>query len=118
MINGKTVMAVTLARGGSKGIPKKNVIDIHGKPLLQYTIDEVKKSKYIDQYIVSTDSTDIHNVCKNLDVKSFDRKPASDTQSTADGLLEVIISDINLYYNINILKVLLYQLIIFFIHII
>ena len=40
MINNKSVLAITLARGGSKGIPKKNIIDIHGKPLLQYTIDE------------------------------------------------------------------------------
>ena len=47
MINGKTVMGITLARGGSKGIPRKNVIDVNGKPLIQYTIDEVKKSKYI-----------------------------------------------------------------------
>ena len=89
MINGKTVMAVTLARGGSKGIPKKNVIDIHGKPLLQYTIDEVKKSKYIDQYIVSTDNVEIENLCSKLDTTYFQRQKASDTQSSAEALCEV-----------------------------
>ena len=90
MINDKSVLAITLARGGSKGVVKKNIVNINGKPLLQYTIDEVKKSKYIDNYIVSTDDDDIHDVCNKLDTKSFSRKPASDTQSTADGLLEVM----------------------------
>lgn len=90
MINGKSVIAITLARGGSKGIPKKNIIDVNGKPLLQYTVDEVKKSKFIDDYIVSTDDDKIHDVCRDLNVVSYHRKPASDTQTTADGLLEVI----------------------------
>jgi len=89
MINNKTILAITLARGGSKGIPKKNIIDINGKPLLQYTIDEVKKSKYIDQYIVSTDDTDIENLCKELDTTYFQRREASDTQSSAEALWEV-----------------------------
>jgi len=39
MINNKSVMAITLARGGSKRVPRKNVLDINGKPLVQYTID-------------------------------------------------------------------------------
>ena len=67
MINGKSVLAITLARGGSKGVVKKNITNLNGKPLLQYTTDEVKKSKYIDHYIVSTDDVEIENVCKKLD---------------------------------------------------
>ena len=63
MINGKSVLGITLARGGSKRVPKKNIKDINGKPLIQYTIDEVKKSKYIDRYIVSTEDMDIMKVC-------------------------------------------------------
>ena len=90
MINKKSILAITLARGGSKGVHKKNIADLNGKPLLQYTIDEVKKSKYIDNYIVSTDDIDIKNLCKKLDVNYFERKPASDTQTTSEGLLEVI----------------------------
>jgi|TARA_R100000152_G_C6766741_1_gene191804 CMP-N,N'-diacetyllegionaminic acid synthase len=89
MINNKSVLAITLARGGSKGIPKKNIIDIHGKPLLQYTIDEVKKSKYIDHYVVSTDDVEIENLCKKLKTTYFRRQKASDTQSSADALCEV-----------------------------
>ena len=90
MINGKTIMAITLARGGSKRVPKKNIVNINGKPLLQYTIDEVKKSKYIDNYIVSTDDKDIENLCRNLKTTYFQREPASDTQTTAEGLYEVV----------------------------
>jgi CMP-N,N'-diacetyllegionaminic acid synthase len=90
MINGKTVMGITLARGGSKGIPRKNVIDVNGKPLIQYTIDEVKKSKYIDNYIVSTDDEDIKNLCRELEQTYFDRSPVEDTQKSSDGLLEVL----------------------------
>ena len=90
MINGKTVMGITLARGGSKRVPQKNVIDVNGKPLIQYTIDEVKKSEYIDHYIVSTDDEDIKMVCRELEQTYFDRSPAEDTQKSADALLEVL----------------------------
>ena len=90
MINGKTVMGITLARGGSKRVPQKNVIDVNGKPLIQYTIDEVKKSEYIDHYIVSTDDEDIKLVCRELEQTYFDRSPAEDTQKSADALLEVL----------------------------
>ena len=90
MINGKTVMGITLARGGSKRVPRKNVIDVNGKPLIQYTIDEVKKSRYIDHYIVSTDDEDIKTLCRELEQTYFDRSPVEDTQKSSDGLLEVL----------------------------
>lgn len=90
MIEGKRVLAITLARGGSMGIPKKNIVDIFGKPLLQYTTEEVKKSSYIDEYLVSTDCDEIEKVCRKLQVKVFRRQKATDTQTTAVGLLEVL----------------------------
>lgn len=55
MLNGKKILAITLARGGSKGVPKKNIRDLCGKPLISYTISEAQKSAFIDKYIVSTD---------------------------------------------------------------
>lgn len=96
MISNKRVLAITLARSGSKRVPKKNIVDINGKPLLQYTTDEVKKSKYIDRYIVSTDDDEIMTVCNQLNIEKYRRKPADDKQTTADGLLEVI-NDIDRY---------------------
>ena len=64
MLNGKKILAVTLARGGSKGVPHKNIRDLCGRPLISYTIKEAEKSSYIDKYIVSTDCEDIANVAK------------------------------------------------------
>ena len=55
------ILAITLARGGSKRIPRKNIALINGKPLLEYTVNEVKKSKFINKYIVSTDDDEIIN---------------------------------------------------------
>ena len=51
MIGDKKILAITLARGGSKRVYKKNMANLNGVPLLKYTTDEVKKSKYIDHYI-------------------------------------------------------------------
>tara|TARA_X000001382_G_scaffold130943_1_gene128043 strand:+ start:564 stop:1235 length:672 start_codon:yes stop_codon:yes gene_type:complete len=90
MINGKKVLGLTLARGGSKRVPRKNITNINGKPLLQYTIDEVNKSKYIDHYIVSTDDDEIKDFCSEIGQTYFERKPVSDTQKSSDGLLEVL----------------------------
>lgn len=59
MINGKKIIAIVPARQGSKGLAKKNVIDFLGKPLLVWSIEVARKSKYVDRLIVSTDSTDI-----------------------------------------------------------
>lgn len=59
MINSKKVLAIIPARGGSKGIPGKNIIDLAGKPLIAWTIEAAKKSKYIDRLILSSDDDEI-----------------------------------------------------------
>lgn len=62
------ILCIIPARGGSKGIPKKNIIDVCGKPLIAYTIEpalEVLKQGYIDKVIVSTDSEEIAEVAKS-----------------------------------------------------
>ena len=66
MINGNKILGLIPARQGSKGIPGKNIKDLLGKPLIQYTVEEGKKSKYIDHLIVSTDSEEISKICKNM----------------------------------------------------
>ena len=60
------ILGITLARGGSKGVKQKNIKSLCGKPLIQYTIDEVLKSKYIKEYIVSTDDHTIAEIAKSL----------------------------------------------------
>ena len=66
MIKNKKVLAITLAREGSKTVPNKNIKKILEKPLISYTIKEVLKSKYVDDYIVSTDSKKIAAVAKKF----------------------------------------------------
>ena len=92
MINNKKILAVTLARGGSRRVPKKNIADINGKPLLSYTIDEVNKSKYIDKYIVSTDDPGIAGVIIAADVEVHNRNAAQaqDTSTSADALMAAV----------------------------
>lgn len=63
------ILAITLARGGSKSIKSKNITPLLGKPLIEYTIREVQKSKFIKDYIVSTDSKKISNICRKLKVE-------------------------------------------------
>lgn len=58
------------ARGGSKGIKNKNIIDLGGKPLIQYTIEAAKKSRYLGDFIVSSDSKKILNIAKNLNINT------------------------------------------------
>ena len=59
MIGDKKVLAVIPARGGSKGLPGKNIKVLCGKPLIVWTIDVALKSNYIDELFVSTDSQQI-----------------------------------------------------------
>jgi CMP-N,N'-diacetyllegionaminic acid synthase len=62
------VLGVTLARGGSKKIKNKNIVKINNLPLIYYTIKESLKSKYLTNYIISTDSKKIAKICKEYKV--------------------------------------------------
>lgn len=66
MIEGLSVLAIIPARGGSKGIPRKNIKMIAGKPLIAWTIEEAKKSKYIDRLITSTEDEEIASIAKSF----------------------------------------------------
>lgn len=59
------ILAVIGARGGSKGLKNKNIINCAGKPLICWTIEAAQTSKYIDRIIVSTDDLKISEVAKN-----------------------------------------------------
>ena len=64
MINGKSVLAIIPARGGSKGLPKKNILHLGGRPLLGWPIKAAKHSMYVDRVIVSTDDKKIARIAK------------------------------------------------------
>ncbi len=59
------ILALIPARGGSKGIPGKNIMKLAGKPLIAYSILQAKESKYISRVIVSTDAKEIAKVSKD-----------------------------------------------------
>jgi len=67
------VLGITLARGGSKGVPRKNIRPIKGKPMLAYTIEEALKSKFIDVYVVSTDDDEISTVAREYGAEVIKR---------------------------------------------
>jgi len=64
MYKNKKILAIIPARGGSKGIPKKNIVNLSGHPLLAYSIGIAKLSKFIDRTIVSTDSREMAQIAK------------------------------------------------------
>jgi N-acylneuraminate cytidylyltransferase len=79
------VLAVIPARGGSKGIPKKNIKPILGKPLLAWSISAAQASRYIDRTIVSTDSEEIAEVARRWGAEApFLRPPQFARDDTPD----------------------------------
>ncbi|MEO5347591.1 MAG: acylneuraminate cytidylyltransferase family protein [Magnetococcus sp. YQC-9] len=79
------ILALTLARGGSKSVPRKNVLPIHGLPLIVWTIREALKSRFITRYLVSTDDPEIQAVAMAHGAEAPFLRPielASDTASS------------------------------------
>jgi CMP-N,N'-diacetyllegionaminic acid synthase len=87
MIEGKTFLAIIPARGGSKRLPRKNMLDLAGKPLIAWTIEAARKSKYLDEVMVTTDDIEIADVAKKYGATTPFIRPeslASDTTTTYD----------------------------------
>ncbi len=58
------VLGIVPARGGSKGIKYKNIVELHGKPLIAYTLEAIQKTKHRFDYVVSTDDKKIRKVAE------------------------------------------------------
>jgi len=86
VINNKKILAVITARAGSKRLPNKNILNLAGKPLIAWTIDEAKKSKYIDKLIVSTDSKEIAEISKYYGAEVPFMRPLELAIDTADSI--------------------------------
>ena len=70
------IVGITPARGGSKGIPRKNIYPLCGKPLIAWTIDDAKRSTLLDRYFVSTEDREIAEISRHYGAEVVDR-PAS-----------------------------------------
>lgn len=93
------ILGVTPARGGSKGVPRKNIRLVAGRPLLAWTVEAAQRSRRLDRYVVSTEDSEIGAAARSLGADVLDRPGAlaSDDASTLDVLrhvMEVIPADI------------------------
>jgi CMP-N,N'-diacetyllegionaminic acid synthase len=92
MYKNKKFLAIIPARGGSKRLPRKNILNLNGKPLIRWSIEAGLKSKYIDNVVVTSDSTEILDVSKSAGAEVIDRpvELASDTSTTFDVIKHVV----------------------------
>ncbi len=100
----KKVLGIIPARGGSKGVPGKNIKLLNGYPLIWYTYQDVMKSKMLTRTIISTEDSNIKSICLdfNMDLP-FDRPKslATDQTATIDVVLHVLkkMASINEFYD-------------------
>lgn len=93
MLDNMDILVVIPARGGSKGIPGKNIKPLNGKPLIYYTIDAARTIVDDSHICVSTDDDKIINVVENYGLKVPFKRPkelATDTAGTYDVLLHAL----------------------------
>ncbi|MCE9582263.1 MAG: acylneuraminate cytidylyltransferase family protein [Planctomycetes bacterium] len=86
-----SVLALIPARGGSKGIPRKNLLPILGKPLIAYTIEQAKQSRKIGRTLVSTDDPEIADVARKFGAEVPFLRPAEFAQDLSP--------DIDVFYH-------------------
>lgn len=93
MINEKSIIAIVPARGGSKGLPGKNIKELCGKPLIAWSIEAGLGSKYIDEVMVTTDSEEIAGIARRFGASVPILRPtelASDTATSFDAVKHAI----------------------------
>ena len=86
------ILAIIPARGGSKGVPGKNIRPLCGKPLIAWTIEAAQAADYVDRVMVSTDSEEIAAVSREYGAEVLMRPPelSGDGTSSESALLHVL----------------------------
>ena len=92
MLNGKTFLAIIPARGGSKRLPRKNILDLAGKPLIVWSIETGLKRWYIDQVIGTSDDDEILSIAHKFGSEIIKRPDelANDTATSFDAIKHTI----------------------------
>lgn len=93
MIGDRSVLAVIAARGGSKGLPGKNLRPLRGRPLIAWTIEAARGSRFVDRLILSSDDAEIIRVARDLGCEApFVRSPqlSGDQASSIDVVLDAL----------------------------
>lgn len=94
MYKGNSILATVCARGNSKGLKNKNIRLLNNKPLICYTLDIVKESSLIDNYIISTDSEDIIKIVKGYGFDVHFKRPeylAGDKVSRVEAIRHAVL---------------------------
>lgn len=87
------IIAVIPARGGSKGVPRKNIRPLGAKPLIAWTIEEAKKSRFIDRLVLSSEDEEIIEVAKKFGCEVPYKRPeelAKDDTPGIDPVIDII----------------------------
>jgi CMP-N-acetylneuraminic acid synthetase len=105
MLNNKKILAIIPARGGSKRLPRKNILPLAGKPLIQWTIDAALSSEHIDDVIVSTDCSEIAKISNESGAKVPFIRPdyLSNDNATSNDVILHALKNINIKYDIIVL---------------
>ena len=93
MYKGKNILGLIPARGGSKGLPRKNIKPLLGKPLIAWTIEQALVSKYLDRVVVSTDNKEIAEISIKYGAEVPFTRPkelARDDSTTSDVILHAL----------------------------
>lgn len=105
MIGDHRVLAIIAGRGGSKGLPRKNVLDLGGRPLVAWSVAAARKSTLLDRCIVSTDDNEIAEAAQSAGGDVPFMRPdslATDTASIIDVMIDAL-SRLDERYDITVL---------------
>lgn len=96
MINKKKILGIITARQGSKGLKNKNILKLNGYPLIYWPIKAFKNSKYIDNFILSTDSKKISTIANKFGCSTPFLRPAKLARDNSSSI-DVIIHALNYF---------------------
>jgi N-acylneuraminate cytidylyltransferase/CMP-N,N'-diacetyllegionaminic acid synthase len=100
MINKKRILAVVPARSGSKGLKNKNLKVLGGKPLFAHPLEALKKSKYVDKIVLSTDSDKVIKISRKYGSFVFFKRPKKISKDSST-TFEVLDHTLNLFSKKN-----------------
>lgn len=92
VIHGQRVLAVIPARGGSKRLPRKNLLPLAGRPLLAWTIEAAQSARVVDRFVVSSEDAEILGLARSLGAEVVERPRvlASDEAASVDVVLDAL----------------------------
>lgn len=97
------ILAIIPARGGSKGLPRKNILKLLGKAMIGYTIEAARASKYIDKVVVSTEDEEIAEIARQFGAEVPFLRPKELAQDDTPGIEPILYTmrEAEKFYNVS-----------------